>query len=61
MWNNILETMDNKEEKVGVMTVIDFSKSFSRYSSSQILTAYVRLGVSQWYIHRAFLVARVTL
>ena len=52
MWNNILETMDNKEERVGVMTVIDFSPNTNSLRQA---------GSKPVQIHRAFLVARVTL
>ena len=57
-WNRILKGLDGGEKsKAFVMTVLDFSKSFSKCTYKEILTAYSRLQASQWLIniHRAFL------
>lgn len=59
LWDGILQGLDD-DKKAIVLAGIDFSKSFSRCSYQEILSVYVRLGLSDWGLemHAAFLTNR---
>ena len=60
-WDRILRSLeDSRSCKSVVLTALDFSKSFSKCTYKEILSAYRRLNASQWLInmHKAFLEER---
>ena len=59
-WDKILRSLDDQENRSAVLCSVDFSKSFSRCSYQEILSAYAALHASQWTIgmHAAFLSGR---
>ena len=59
LWDKVLTGLE-KGAKAVVLSAIDFSKSFSRCTYQEILSAYKRLGLSDWCIemHAAFLMDR---
>ena len=63
IWNQVLTDLDspNKRAHASVVCGIDFSKSFSRCSYQEVLSAYHKMGASQWLLdmHASFLTDRI--